>query len=78
MISRACSVLFGAGAAGSPGARDRRAGPVLRRNKVQYRTFDFAIIRTEHFDVYYYAEERTAAVDAARMIRFPAAPCAIN
>jgi hypothetical protein len=45
---------------------------------VQYRTFDFAIIRTEHFDVYYYAEERTAAVDAARMIRFPAAPCAIN
>lgn len=38
------------------------------RNKVQYRAFDFQVIRTEHFDVYYYSEERVAAVDAARMV----------
>jgi len=38
------------------------------RNKVQYRSFDFDIIRTEHFDVYYYDRERTASVDAARMV----------
>ncbi|HEX6938430.1 MAG TPA: BamA/TamA family outer membrane protein [Longimicrobiales bacterium] len=37
------------------------------RNKVQYRSFDFQIIRTEHFDVYFYEEEREAALDAARM-----------
>ncbi|MBX6362248.1 MAG: PD40 domain-containing protein [Gemmatimonadetes bacterium] len=38
------------------------------RNKVQYRTFDFKIIKTEHFDVYYYPQERVAALDAARMV----------
>lgn len=37
------------------------------QNRVQYRTFDFKIIRTEHFDVYFYEEEREAALDAARM-----------
>ena len=37
------------------------------RNKVQYRAFDFEVIETEHFDVYFYAEERAAALDAARM-----------
>lgn len=37
------------------------------RNKVQYRTFDFRILRTEHFDIYYYDEEREAALDVARM-----------
>jgi Tol biopolymer transport system component len=38
------------------------------QNKVQYRTFDFKIIQTEHFEVYYYDEERAAALDAARMV----------
>src|SRR6476659_9124339 len=37
------------------------------RNKVQYTTFDFKVIQTEHFDVYYYERERTAALDAARI-----------
>jgi Tol biopolymer transport system component len=37
------------------------------RNKVQYTDFDFKIIQTEHFDVYYYDRERTAALDAARI-----------
>ncbi len=37
------------------------------RNKVQYQSRDFAIIETAHFDVYFYPEERDAAIDAARM-----------
>ncbi len=37
------------------------------RNKVQYTNFDFKVIQTEHFDVYYYPRERVAALDAARM-----------
>lgn len=37
------------------------------QNRVQYRHLDFAVIQTEHFDVYYYDEERDAAVDGARM-----------
>src|SRR6186997_1897391 len=37
------------------------------RNKVQYSSFDFKIIQTEHFDVYYYERERVASMDAARM-----------
>jgi Tol biopolymer transport system component len=37
------------------------------QNKVQYNTFDFQIIQTEHFDVYFYPRERAAALDAARM-----------
>src|SRR5512134_3210725 len=37
------------------------------QNKVQYRHLKFAIIATEHFDVHFYEEERTAALDAARM-----------
>ena len=31
------------------------------RNKVQYREFDFQILETEHFDVYYYEAEAEAA-----------------
>jgi Tol biopolymer transport system component len=37
------------------------------QNKVQYGNFDFRIIQTEHFEVYYYERERGAALDAARM-----------
>jgi hypothetical protein len=37
------------------------------RNKVQYQAFDFRIIKTEHFDIYFYPQEREAALDAARM-----------
>lgn len=37
------------------------------RNKVQYRTFDFQILKTDHFDLYYYPEEQEAAGLAARM-----------
>src|SRR6185436_4346801 len=37
------------------------------RNKVQYSNFDFKVVQTEHFDVYYYDRERVASMDAARM-----------
>ena len=37
------------------------------RNKVQYQSFDFKILRTDHFDVYYYPEEQLAANLAGRM-----------
>lgn len=37
------------------------------RNKVQYETFDFRMISTEHFDIYYYPEEEAAVQLAARM-----------
>ncbi|MGD8866211.1 MAG: basic secretory protein-like protein, partial [Gemmatimonadales bacterium] len=37
------------------------------RNKLQYEIFDFKVLRTAHFDIYYYPQEREAAVDAARM-----------
>lgn len=37
------------------------------RNKVQYEHFDFRVLRTEHFSIYYYASEEEAARDAARM-----------
>lgn len=37
------------------------------QNRVNYRSFDFNIIATEHFDVYYYDDLRAVAVDAAMM-----------
>jgi hypothetical protein len=37
------------------------------RNKIQYRTFTFNILKTEHFDLYYYPEEAEAAQIAARL-----------
>ena len=37
------------------------------RNKVEYVDFDFKILATEHFDVYYYPREERAARIAAQM-----------
>jgi Tol biopolymer transport system component len=37
------------------------------RNKVQYRTFDFHVLETEHFKIYFYPEEAEAAERVARM-----------
>jgi hypothetical protein len=37
------------------------------RNKVQYDQFQFEILPTEYFDLYFYQETETAARDAARM-----------
>src|SRR5690242_20639702 len=37
------------------------------RNQVQYVRFNFAILQTPHFDVYYYASEQQAAHLAAQL-----------
>jgi Tol biopolymer transport system component len=37
------------------------------RNKVQYESFDFSILKTSHFDIHFYPEEYDAVIDAARM-----------
>ena len=31
------------------------------QNQVQYRHFDFKILKTQHFDIYYYPEEKATA-----------------
>ena len=45
------------------GVPDTRFG----QNKVQYDAFDFEILETEHFDIFFYEEEREAAAQAGRM-----------
>ena len=42
-------------------------GGYFGRNKVQYRDFKFEVLKTTHFDIYYYPEEAQAAQMAARM-----------
>ena len=42
-------------------------GGYFGRNKVQYRDFDFKVLKTEHFDIYFYPEEEEAAQMASRM-----------
>src|SRR5215218_10168265 len=60
VIATLCfSVLF------APPARAQ--GGYFGQNKVQYHTFKFQVLKTDHFDIYYYAEEAQAARMAARM-----------
>ena len=42
-------------------------GGYFGRNKVQYQQFDFQVLKTEHFDIYFYPEEEEAARMASRM-----------
>lgn len=37
------------------------------QNKVRYQSFKFKVIKTKHFNVYFYPEEKNAAEEAARM-----------
>ena len=37
------------------------------RNKVQYKEFKFEVLKTDHFDVYFYDEERESAARVGRM-----------
>jgi len=37
------------------------------RNKVQYKKFDFKVLKTAHFDIYFYPEEDSAAAECGRM-----------
>jgi len=58
--------LFAAFAIFAP-ASQAQVGFYFGQNKVHYKDFDWAVLRTEHFDVHYYSEEAEAALDAARM-----------
>ena len=49
-----------------PAAADAQWG-YFGRNKVQYHDFEYQVLKTTHFDIYYYAEEEKAAQMAARM-----------
>ena len=43
------------------------AGQYFGKNRVQYETFDFKVLETEHFKFHYYPSEEAAVRDAARM-----------
>jgi Tol biopolymer transport system component len=43
------------------------AAQYFGRNKVEYANFDFRILTTEHFDIYYYPQEEGAVRTAARL-----------
>ena len=43
------------------------AAQYFGQNKVQYKDLDFQVLKTEHFDIYYYPSERDAVARAARM-----------
>ena len=51
-------------AAGAPSFVDAQ---YFGRNKVQYQTFDFRILSTQHYDIHYYPAESLATADAGRM-----------
>ena len=61
LITAALCVLLGL-----PSASLAQGG-YFGRNKVQYREFDFKVLKTDHFDIYYYPEEEQAAQMASRM-----------
>lgn len=61
-VAIAASCLIFLTSAASPAAAQ-----YFGRNKVQYRQFDFQVLATEHFRIYFYPEERAATEDVARM-----------
>jgi Tol biopolymer transport system component len=42
-------------------------GQYFGQNKIVYQAFGFKVLKTEHFDIYYYPAEAVAVNDAARM-----------
>ena len=49
------------------GAVNPASAQYFGQNKVQYDDFDFKTFSTDHFDIYFYPEEREAVMDAGRM-----------
>ena len=43
-------------------------GQYFERNKVQYGSIDFSVLKTEHFQIYHYPQGTRAVMDAARML----------
>ncbi len=63
MLKRSFAAALGIVVSLAAGASAQSFG----HNKVQYDQFRFEILETPHFDVHYYAEERQAALIAARL-----------
>jgi Tol biopolymer transport system component len=59
--------VLAAGLLGLAAAPRPLAAQYFGRNQVQYQTFDFRVLKTPHFDVYYYPEEEASSRDAGRM-----------
>jgi len=49
------------------GLPSRADAQYFGRNKVNYETFDFKVLKTEHFDIYWYDDGAEIIPDAARM-----------
>src|SRR5688572_27368278 len=64
MVRKSAAVILAVVAVLSPTNADAQ---YFGRNKVHYDRLDFRLLKTEHFDIYYYAEEEDATVHAARM-----------
>src|SRR5580765_7982972 len=43
------------------------AAQYFGQNKVQYEKLDFKVLKTQHFDIYFYDEEKDAATIAGRL-----------
>ncbi|HEX8726364.1 MAG TPA: basic secretory protein-like protein [Gemmatimonadaceae bacterium] len=64
LLTRPAALVFALLALG--GAQSA-SGQYFGRNKVQYQNFDFRILKTPHFDLYFYPAESLATRDAGRM-----------
>ena len=66
LLSFTVAAAMAAAALGS--APDHALAQYFGQNKVQYKDFDFKVMKTRHFDIYYYPEEQAAVDNAARML----------
>ena len=53
----AFSILLGVGTPAS--------AQYFGRNKVQYRDFDFQVLKTEHFDIYFYPDRKSTRLNSS-------------
>src|SRR3954470_17024395 len=60
-------VIAPAGASLLTGLPVTASAQYFGRNKVQYKKLDFQVLKTEHFDIYFYPEEREGIDIAARL-----------
>lgn len=66
-VLQALVMLLGAGLVSLGPLADVALAQYFGRNRVTYESFDFQVLKTEHFDIYHYPEEQEAAEMAARM-----------
>src|SRR4051794_4696477 len=65
--SRSFAVLILTAVSLASPVRTSAQGGYFGGNKVQYQKFDFKVLKTDHFDIYFYPEEAEGAKVAARM-----------